>query len=155
MIIKTKTHYLYTQRLKAQWEKDIRDLRANPPVNMSPERVEGECRSMEYTIGEFKQQLQDYEAVRDGKFDPDILFRSGANMRQTVHAFAHELLIARLASGVTEEAMATHLGLSLEDLRKLEEGEYKSADLEMLLRASDLLTGGADAVVERELAQTE
>ena len=149
MIIRTEADYHYTRNLLAEWEGKIRDLRATPPSNMTPERVEGECGAMEYTAGEFKQQLAEYEAIRDGRFDPEALRHSEWQLTQARLAFAHDLLVARLSSDVTEEEMASHLGISIDELRELEDNEYRAADMDILKRAADRLTGGVEALRER------
>ena len=149
MIIRTEADYHYTRNLLAEWEGKIRDLRTNPPSNMTAERVEGECGAMEYTAGEFKQQLAEYEAISDGRFDPEALRRSEWRLTQARFAFAHDLLVARLSSDVTEDEMAWHLGISIDELRELEDNEYRSADMDTLKRAADRLTGGVEALRER------
>lgn len=150
MIIKTEAHYRSTLQLKAEWEGKIRDLRANPPPGLKPEHVDGECADMEYQVGEFQRQLAEFESVRDGEYDPVSLFLECESLRSRKQAFGRDLLLARLASGVTEEDMAEYLNITVADLRVLEDGVYFTADMDTLERATDLLTGGLNAYLERE-----
>ena len=140
MIIRNEQHYRTTERLMREFQDCIENLQSNPPADMSSERVESECRVMQYQIDQFRAQLQEYDDIRAGKVDVQGLRAALTALYQAQDKCGHSLLAARMASGITVEELSERIGVSADELRALEANEYRPASLEMLGAVSEVLT---------------
>lgn len=72
-------------------------------------------------LNELKEQIQEYEQLKGGKFDLATL--------DMVEALPSSLIRARIAIGWTQKELAKHLGTTEQQIQKYEATDYESASL--------------------------
>ena len=67
MHIESDYHYRNTQRLMGKFQDDIAYMLDCPPAGWDAERVESQCRDMQFQVERFRFQMRAYEDVQEGR----------------------------------------------------------------------------------------
>jgi len=121
----TKASIVKFQAAVAQLNK-LREQGTEEPAKLKLQ--EAAAKSM---LNELKEQLNEYEQLRRGKFKTSAL--------DLVDALPNDLIRARISLGWTQKELAQHLGTSEQQIQKYESTDYESASLRKIIEIASVL----------------
>jgi len=117
----------------------LRDASARPaPADTDGRLVEAHRRALEADIAKLDAEISAYQVARSGAADLAAL---GA-----VDGFGKELVLARIAAGLTQKELAARLSKKTQQVQRYEQNLYASASLKTLTQVAHLFV---DVLQER------
>lgn len=137
-MIKNEREYKITRASLAKFQQaveHITKLQAKGDTDQSMLNLQAEAaKSM---MNQLREQLEEYEQLRAGKFDLATL--------QTIEALPNSLICARIAVGWTQKDLAKHLGTSEQQIQKYESTDYESASFRKIAEIAAVLKAASEA----------
>jgi len=127
-MIKNDRQFRITKAQVQRFEKAIKDVAAAPKRAIHPVLQKAEMDALKSQLSDLRQELEEYTALRSGK-RKTVAFGSFEDLPKT-------LIQARIASGLTQEELASKLGLKPQQIQRYEATDYHSASME---RMSEIL----------------
>ena len=122
-MIRNEVQYRLTKTSVEGFEKRLDWLRANPEAraDLDPMVARAEEEALESTIEELREELRDYNRVKAGDIDLEVL--------STVDRIGRGLISARIARGLTQRQLAGMVGLKEQQIQRYEARDYSNVDL--------------------------
>lgn len=122
-MIKNERQYRITKVQAERFEKSITDL-GNEPLDarFHPRMREVQAAAMQSQLDDLRAELKAYEALRSGETKVLEL--------DAFEQLPRALIQARIASGLSQKALADRLGLKEQQIQRYEATEYAGASLE-------------------------
>jgi len=141
-MLRSETEYrLAVQRLQEQLTRFEEQKAACEAAGMSPDECDRVLQPLESFRLELQEEIQDYERLKRGEFDPV------ANLR----GIGTLLVRMRIASGLSQKDLADRLGVDPSMVSRDERNEYHGVTLERAQRILEVL--GVEAHTTVELAE--
>jgi DNA-binding XRE family transcriptional regulator len=96
------------------------DKKSAPQPGAHPRLLQAEKEGMASQLATLRRELREYERLRSG--------RVRISLRE-IERLPQKLVRARIAAGLTQEALAEKLGLKRQQVQRYEASEYASASL--------------------------
>ncbi len=130
-MITNDLQYRTTRAAAEKFERALAQTAAEPPTGVHPRLHQAAREGMASQLADLRRELAAYEALRDGRVrQVDI----------AAPADLGEILIqARMAAGLSQEALAARLGLHKQQVQRWEQTRYASASLARLTRVCEAL----------------
>jgi ribosome-binding protein aMBF1 (putative translation factor) len=130
-MITNEKQYKITKSWLRKFETGKRKLAKLPKSKEQPWLRRAQRGSLEAQIRQLKQQINEYEALKNGKVKVPHL---------EIVAQVPELLIKkRIANGWTQQQLANRLGLHYQQIQRYENTDYATATLETVQRVAGVL----------------
>jgi ribosome-binding protein aMBF1 (putative translation factor) len=123
-LIKNDRQFRITKAQAEKFEKVIKDTAAAPKRVIHPALQKAEMDALKSQLSDLRQDLEEYSALRSGK-RKTVALGSFDDLPKT-------LIQARIASGLTQEELATKLGLKPQQIQRYEATDYHSASMERM-----------------------
>ncbi len=107
-------------------------------MGATPEQAEHGLGPMQSFVGDLQNQIADYEMMKRGEIQPASAFVS----------LGRQLIALRLARGWSQQELASHLGISAEEVVSDEINEYRNTSPQKAQRVLDALGGKVEIRVE-------
>jgi DNA-binding XRE family transcriptional regulator len=131
-LIKNERQYRITQSWAAKFRASLEELTTKPrPKNVHPKMWEAQKAGIESQLRELEDELRDYERLKSG--GPNTL------ELDSLDALPKVLIQARIAAGLTQEDLASRLGLKPQQIQRYEANDYQTASLARLLEIARVL----------------
>ena len=120
---KNERQYNATKASLEGFQTRLTWLRENPELreHIDPIIAKAEEASLESTIEELREELREYDLIKQGHFDPHLL--------QSVGKIAEVLIKARIARGWSQRDLAQQLGVKEQQIQRYEANDYAEANL--------------------------
>lgn len=129
-MITNERQYKITRSEAARFRNAISDLAAGPArVDVHPRLAQAEREAMESQLADLLAELAEYDRLKSG--DVSVI---------TINSFdelADGLIKARIASGLSQKALAARLGLKEQQIQRYEAERYASASYQRLREIAD------------------
>lgn len=123
-MIANERQYRITTTQAEKFAQAIADLDARP-LEGDPRMHEMMRAGMAEQLAELRAELDEYEALRDG--------RVTVLEHVTLDRLGESLIQARIAAGLTQRALAARLNLPEQEIQRYEQSRYEAAGLRRLL----------------------
>ena len=123
-MIKNDRQFRITKAQAEKFEKAIKGAMASPNHHLHPALRKAEIHGLKSQLADLRQEIEAYEALRSGK-RKTVAIGSLAELPKT-------LIQARIASGLTQEELATKLGLKPQQIQRYEATDYQSANMDRM-----------------------
>jgi ribosome-binding protein aMBF1 (putative translation factor) len=123
-MIKNDRQFRITKAQAERFEKTIKDTAAAPKRAIHPVLQKAEMDALKSQLSDLRQELDEYSALRSGK-RKTVALGSFDDLPKT-------LIQARIASGLTQEELASKLGLKPQQIQRYEATDYHSASIERM-----------------------
>lgn len=138
-MIKNDREYKITKASLAKFEQSLALIVSRresvEPGNLAKLQLqEAAARSM---FSELREQIDEYEQLRAGRFDLAAL--------DMVDAIPRSLIRARIAAGWTQKKLAERLGISEQQIQKYESTDYESASFRKIHEIATVLKAASEA----------
>lgn len=139
-MIKNEVQYRLTKTSAEGFEKRLNWLRANPEerAHLDPMLAKAEEDALESMIEELREELQEYERIKQGHVDVEVLL--------TVGKISGVLINARIARGLSHRQLANMVGLKEQQIQRYESKDYVNVDLGRVQEIARALAN--DALIE-------
>jgi len=121
-MIANEREYRITKAAAKKFEQALKNFDERPAAHRGahPRLVKAEKEGIASQLATLRRELREYERLRAG--------RVRISLRE-VEQLPKKLVRARIASGLTQEALAQKLGLKRQQIQRYEATEYASASL--------------------------
>jgi ribosome-binding protein aMBF1 (putative translation factor) len=123
-MIKNDRQFRITKAQAERFEKALKEAAASPKRAVHPVLLKAETDALKSQLSDLRRELEDYRALRSGK-RKTVALGSFEDLPKT-------LIQARIASGMTQEELASKLGLKAQQIQRYEATEYNSASMERM-----------------------
>ena len=123
-MIKNDRQFRITKAQAERFEEAIGDAAATPKRNIHPVLRKAEIDALKSQLSDLRQDLEEYSALRSGK-RKTVALGSFDDLPKT-------LIQARIAAGLTQEELASKLGLKPQQIQRYEATDYQSASMERM-----------------------
>jgi ribosome-binding protein aMBF1 (putative translation factor) len=131
-MIKNEKQYRITKAQARRFEEALAELdRQERPSNITPRLWQAQRDAAESQLLELQEQIDAYEHLHVGKSKELVL--------EAVEDLPKTLIRARIASGMTQEALALRLGVKTQQIQRYEATEYESASFARVLKVVQAL----------------
>jgi ribosome-binding protein aMBF1 (putative translation factor) len=121
-MIRNEREYRITKAQAAKFEGALSQLSASGEgAQLHPLVQKAQRDAIQSQLEELKEQIAEYEALRDGQCSVLSL--------DSLEELPRALIRARIAAGLTQRELAERLGLKEQQIQRYEATEYASADL--------------------------
>ncbi len=131
-MIKNERQYRTTQAHAAKFRATLNELtKTSRPRNVHPKLWEAQRAGVHSQLRDLESELREYERLKTGgpkTLDVDSL-----------DALPRVLIEARIAAGLTQEELATRLGLKPQQIQRYEASDYQTASLARVLGIARVL----------------
>lgn len=123
-MIKNEQEYQNTQTQLSKFEQALVQLESRVRVNddVHPMLRKAQQEAMRYQIGELHRELEEYDALREGRLTVLELDSFGE--------LPQALVQARIAAGLSQRQLAERLGLKERQIQQYESTDYASASIQ-------------------------
>jgi DNA-binding XRE family transcriptional regulator len=139
-VITNELQYRVGKSQLEQFRQSIEALKARPLGDTDPLLRQAQIEAMQSSVEELEEDLAEYEALRSGQ---KRVFVS--------HSFADlpvGLIQARIAAGLSQEALAERLGITKQQVQRDEENLYAGASLTRLSKVAEALGVKVESTLE-------
>lgn len=131
-MIQNEREYRITSAWLKRFERDLETLERTPPnAGTHPKLHRAKLEATRSQIEDLRAQLAAFDALRSHQ----VL---GVTIT-SLEGLADALIQARIAAGLTQEDLATRLGLKKQQVQRYEASRYATANLERLNAVADAL----------------
>lgn len=124
-MIRNERAYWITKAQALKFRASMRQLRrAKRPEDIQPRLWEAQRAGMESQLADLEKELREYERLRSGK-------RKVLELN-SLDALPLALIQARIAAGLTQEDLATRLGVNAQQIQRYEATEYRTASFDRI-----------------------
>ncbi len=123
-MIKNDRQYRITKAQAEKFERAIKETIASPKRSLHPVLRKAEVDGVKSQLADLREEIDAYEALRSGK-RKTVAIGSLDDLPKT-------LIQARIASGLTQEELASKLGLKPQQIQRYEATDYHSASMERM-----------------------
>jgi ribosome-binding protein aMBF1 (putative translation factor) len=127
-MIKNDRQFRITKAQAGRFERAIKETAASPHRAVHPVLRKAEMDALKSQLSDLRRDLEEYSALRSGK-RKTVALSSFDDLPRT-------LIRARIAAGMSQEELASKLGLKAQQIQRYEATEYHSASME---RMSEIL----------------
>lgn len=120
-MIKNERQYRITKTQADRFERTLAEVAAKPNQKLHPALRKAELDGLKSQLEDLKRELREYQALRSGRRRM-IMLDSIADLPKT-------LIQARIAAGLSQEELASRLGLKPQQVQRYEANEYSSASM--------------------------
>ena len=144
-MIRNERQYRITKAEAEKFRKVLAEMRASAGQqgHLHPRLAQAERDGLQSQLDDLLQEIDEYEKLRDGRVSVLRL--------QSFNELPTGLIRARIASGLSQKALALRLGLSEQQIQRYEAEDYASASFTRLSDIANAL--GVNIREEIELAQ--
>lgn len=121
-MIKNERQYRITKTQAGRFRQAIALAKAKPSPATHPRLRKAELDGLRSQLEDLQRDLHAYEELRSGK-------RRGVSL-DSIEELPKMLIRARIAAGLSHEALAVKLGLKPQQIQRYEATNYQSASLE-------------------------
>ncbi len=118
-MITNERQYRITKGAVERFKEALSNLRSDGEAGVHPKFLKAQCDALQSQIDELLTQIAEYETLKDGRVT-SIHIGSMAE-------FANGLIAARIASGLSQKALADRLKLKEQQIQRYESERYASA----------------------------
>jgi ribosome-binding protein aMBF1 (putative translation factor) len=129
-MIANELQYRITREEATRFEQALVDLEANEAAR-PPDLRQLMREAIESQLADLRQELAEYDALRTGQVRVLEL--------DSLDQLPDALVRARIAAGLTQEALADRLGLKEQEVQRYEATRYSGASLERVQAVADAL----------------
>ena len=123
-MIKNQRQYRITKTQVERFERTIAGVTAKPNRNLHPVLRKAQVDALKSQLADLKSELREYVALRSGKRRVMAL--------ASIEDLPKTLIQARIAAGLSQEDLASRLGLKSQQVQRYEATNYQSASLERI-----------------------
>ena len=121
-MIKNERQYRITKAHAEKFARTIAEAEARLNPALHPKLRRAELEGLSSQLDDLKRELYEYETLRSGKRRVIAL--------ESIEELPKTLIQARIAAGLSQEELATRLGLKPQQIQRYEATNYQSASLE-------------------------
>lgn len=131
-MIKNERQYKITKAEAEKFEAEVRRRQTTVGISdLHPVLAKAELDGLISQLGDLREELTQYEALRSGKEDV-------AQVR-SIQDIPKILIQARIRSGMTQEELAGKIGMKSQQLQRYEATDYSAANLSRIAEIADVL----------------
>ena len=124
-MIKNERAYWITKAQALKFRASTHQLRhSKRPKDIHPRLWEAQRAGMEGQLADLEKEVREYERLRSGKRKVIEL--------DSLDALPLALIQARIAAGLTQEDLATRLGVKAQQIQRYEATEYRTASFDRI-----------------------
>jgi len=123
-MIKNDRQFRITKAQAERFEKAIKAAATAPRRAIHPVLQKAEMNALKSQLSDLRRDLDEYSALRSGK-RKTMALGSFEDLPKT-------LIQARIAAGLTQEELASRLGLKPQQIQRYEATDYHSASMERM-----------------------
>jgi ribosome-binding protein aMBF1 (putative translation factor) len=120
-MINNEKQYRITKAQADRFRQAIAETTADPDRGISAKLRKAEIDALKSQLEDLEAELKQYEALRSGKQRTLAL--------DSIEDLPKTLIQARIAAGLSQEGLATRLGLKTQQIQRYEATNYRSASL--------------------------
>jgi ribosome-binding protein aMBF1 (putative translation factor) len=120
-MIKNDRQFRITKAQAEKFERAIKDTASAPKRAVHPLLQKAEMDALKSQLSDLRHDLEEYSALRSGK-RKTVALGSFDDLPKT-------LIQARIAAGLTQEELASKLGLKPQQIQRYEATDYHSASM--------------------------
>jgi ribosome-binding protein aMBF1 (putative translation factor) len=131
-VIKNERQYRITQAWVKKFRASLKELNATSrPEKVHPKLWAAQKAGVQSQLRDLEAELREYESLKSG----------GQKILEldSLDALPKVLIQARIAAGLTQEDLATRLGLKPQQIQRYEANDYQTASLGRLLEIARVL----------------
>jgi DNA-binding XRE family transcriptional regulator len=135
-MIANEREYRITKAAAKKFEAALKNFDERPTADRSahPRLMQAEKEGMAGQLATLRRELREYERLRSG--------RVRISLRE-VEQLPKKLVRARIAAGLTQEALAKKLGIKRQQIQRYEGSEYASASLATIRQVAQAIESAA------------
>jgi DNA-binding XRE family transcriptional regulator len=135
-MIANEREYRITKAAVKKFEQALKNFDERPAAHPGahPRLIKAEKEGIASQLATLRRELREYERLRAG--------RVRISLRE-VDQLPKKLIQARIASGLTQEALAKKLGLKRQQIQRYEATEYASASLSTIRQIAQAIESAA------------
>jgi ribosome-binding protein aMBF1 (putative translation factor) len=131
-VIKNEKQYRITRAQVRRFEDAVTELGSQArPANIVPRLWQAQRDAAESQLADLRQEVAAYEQLHSGRGKSIVL--------ETVEDLPKALIQARIASGLTQQGLATRLGVKTQQVQRDEATEYEGASFARIRRVIQAL----------------
>jgi ribosome-binding protein aMBF1 (putative translation factor) len=123
-MIKNDRQFRITKAQAEKFDRAITDTASAPKRAIHPVLQKAEMDALKSQLSDLRQELEEYSALRSGK-RKTVALGSFDDLPKT-------LIQARIAAGLTQEELASKLGLKPQQIQRYEATDYHSASMQRI-----------------------
>ena len=137
-MIANEREYRITKAAAKKFEEALKNFEARPAAQRGahPRLIQAEKEGIASQLATLRRELREYERLRSG--------RVRISLRE-VEQLPQKLVRARIAAGLTQEALAERLGLKRQQIQRYEASEYASASLATIRQIAQTIESALSA----------
>ena len=137
-MIKNERQYRITKKQVDRFSRTLATLRRQPAEakDVHPLIAKAQEDALQSQLADLDEQLQEYEALKAGRFDLDAL--------NAISELPTVLIKARIAQGLRQKDLAERLGLKEQQIQRYEATDYATASLTRIKEIANALGGEAN-----------
>ena len=126
-MIKNEKQYRITKAQVRRFQDALAEMEhQKKPVNVTPRLWKAQRDAAQSQLDDLQDEVAQYERLHDGTRRDVVL--------EGVEDLPKALIRARIAAGMTQEALARRLGLKTQQIQRYEATDYESASFGRMLR---------------------
>jgi DNA-binding XRE family transcriptional regulator len=145
-IIRNEKEYKFIKSWLSKAENGKKELAKLPESKEQPWLRTAQRGSLQRFINHLKEEVEEYEALKNGKIKPPSL--------DNLAAVPENLIKNRIANGWTQEQLAKRIGLHYQQIQRYEKTDYATATFETLLKIASVLEQKTPKKIPRKSAKT-
>ncbi len=130
-MIKNERQYRITKAHAQKFEKTMHELTTASKPGVHPVLRKAQRDALKSQLSDLRRELVEYETLRSGKQKRVVL--------GSLEELPKRLIQARIAAGLSQEELATKLGLKPQQIQRYEATEYQSASFERVTEIARVL----------------
>jgi DNA-binding XRE family transcriptional regulator len=137
-MIANEREYRITKAAANKFAEALKNFDERPAAHQGAHRrlIQAEKEGIASQLATLRRELREYERLRSG--------RVRVSLRE-VEQLPQKLVRARIAAGLTQEALARKLGLRRQQIQRYEASQYASASLAMIRQIAQAIESAASA----------
>jgi ribosome-binding protein aMBF1 (putative translation factor) len=121
-MIKNERQYRITKAQADRFERGMAETMMRPKPAIHPKLRKAELDALRSQLDDLRSELREYEALRSGK-------RRVLSLT-SIEELSRTLIQARIAAGLSQEELASKLGLKPQQVQRYEATNYRTASLQ-------------------------
>lgn len=131
-MIANEREYRITKAAAKKFAEALRNFDESPEAHPGahPRLVQAEKEGIASQLATLRRELREYERLRSGRVRIKL---------SEIEQIPQKLVRARIAAGLTQEALADRLGLKRQQIQRYEASEYASASLATIRQIAQVI----------------